>query len=331
MATTTQYMPPRGQRSSPPRQFNRPRSTGPRSTGNGAATRFAPGIDRSLAWFSLGLGVAEVLAPKSLGRMIGVGDHSTMLRMCGVREIATGIGLLSGRAPAAFAMSRVAGDAFDLALLGVALRSRDARPSRVAVAATAVAGVAALDLYASKLDMQEAIASAPEETPITVSLAINAPPQRLYEFWRQLENLPRFMQHIESVEATGERTSLWTAKAPGGVRLQWESEIVDDQPGRCISWRTLEDSEVNHCGSVRFEAAPSGQGSIVRVEMYYGAPGGKLAARAAKMLTTAPEAVVKEDLRRLKQLMETGEIATTRGQPSGVRSVLGRTFNKGLS
>lgn len=317
MATSSQYMPSRAPGSSAVR----------RSNGPNAAAASQSRFDRSLGWLSLGLGAAEMLAPKSLGRMIGVGEHSTALRMCGAREIVSGVGLLSGRAPAAFAMSRVVGDALDLALLGAALRSRDANPKRVAVAATAVASVAALDLYASNRDVRAAVAGAPQETPITVSLAINSPPERLYEFWRRLENLPQFMHHIQSVQQTGERTSLWTAKGPGGVRLQWQSEIVDDQPSRCISWRTLEDSEVNHHGSVRFEPAPSGQGSIVRVEMYYGAPGGKLTAQATKMFSAAPEAIVKEDLRRLKQLMETGEIATTRGQPSGARSMLGRTLS----
>src|SRR5262245_21391851 len=111
-----------------------------------------PALDRSLGWFSVGLGMAELLAPKAMGRMIGVGNQSTMLRMCGVREIVSGVGLLSGRAPATFAMSRVVGDVLDLALLGASLRSASSNPTRVAATATAIAGVAALDLYASKME-----------------------------------------------------------------------------------------------------------------------------------------------------------------------------------
>jgi uncharacterized membrane protein len=288
-------------------------------------------LDRSLGWFSLALGLTQMLAPKTLGRMIGVGDQSTVMRMCGLREIVSGVGLLSGRAPAAFAMSRVVGDAVDLALLGAALRSPQADPARIAAAATAVAGVAAADLYASKLDMRASMAEASEEVPVTVSLVVNSSPEKIYEFWRKLTNLPRFMKHLESVQETGERTSHWIAKGPGGMRLQWDSEIVEDQPGQFISWRTREGSEVNHCGSIRFERASSGQGTIIRVEMYYGWPGGQLGAKAARMFSAAPEAVAMEDLRRFKQLIETGEIATTRGQPSGARSLLGRTFSKGSS
>jgi uncharacterized membrane protein len=287
-------------------------------------------LNRSLGLFSIGLGLTQLLAPKTLGRAIGVGDQTTVMRLCGMREFATGVGLLSGKAPAAFSTSRVIGDVMDLALLGASLRSPQANPSRIAAAATAVASVTAVDVYASKLDIQSSIARAAQEVPVTVTLAINSPPEKIYEFWRKLENLPRFMQNLESVRETGDRTSHWIAKA-GGMRMQWQSEIVDDQPNQFISWRTREGSEVNHCGSVRFDAASGGRGTIVRVELYYGLPGGRVAQQAAKLFSAAPETVIKEDLRRLKQLIETGEVATTRGQPSGARSLVGRTFTKGLS
>jgi uncharacterized membrane protein len=288
-------------------------------------------LNRSLGWFSIGLGLTQLLAPKALGRAIGVGDQSTMMRLCGMREIASGVGLLSGKAPAAFSTARVLGDVMDLALLGASLGSAQANPSRIAAAATAVASVTAVDVYASKLDIQNSMARASQDVPVTVTLAINSPPEKLYEFWRKFENLPRFMQNLESVRETGDRTSHWIAKVPGGVRLQWHSEIVDDQPNQFISWRTREGSELNHCGSVRFDAGPGGRGTIVRVEMYYGLPGGRVAQQAAKLFSVAPESVIREDLRRLKQLIETGEVATTRGQPSGARSLMGRTFTKGLS
>ena len=285
-------------------------------------------LDRSLGWFSVGLGVTQLLAPKALGRMIGVGEQSTLLRMCGVRELVSGVGLLSGMAPSAFAVSRVAGDVMDLALLGAALRSPQADPTRIAATATAVAGVTAADLYAAKLDMRAAMAEAPQNVPVTVTLTINSPAEKIYDFWRNFENLPRFMKHLESVEITGDQTSHWVARAPGGLRLQWDSEIVEDQPGRFISWQTREGSEVNHCGSVRFERAPSGRGTIVRVEIYYGLPGGQLASGAVSLLPAGPESMVREALRRLKQLIETGEIATTRGQSSGARSLAGRTLER---
>lgn len=288
-------------------------------------------LNRSLGWFSIGLGVTQLLAPKALGRAIGVGDQSTIMRMCGVREIVSGVGLLSGKAPAAFATSRVMGDVMDLALLGASLRSPQANPSRIAAAATAVASVAAVDMYASKLDIQDSMAKAARDVPVTVTIAINTQPEKVYQFWRKLENLPRFMHYLDSVRETGERTSHWVAKAPGGIRLQWQSEIVEDQPNEFISWRTREGSEVNHYGSVRFATLPGARGTLVKVEMYYGLPGGRVTQQAVKLFSAEPQVMIKEDLRRLKQLIETGEIATTRGQPSGARSLIGRTFTKGLS
>lgn len=290
-----------------------------------------PALDRSLGWFSVGLGMAELLAPKAMGRMIGVGNQSAMLRVCGVREIVSGVGLLSGRAPATFAMSRVVGDVMNLALLGASLRSPNSNPTRVAAVATAVASVAALDLYASKIELQSSMAEAQQEVPVHASLMINSPPGQVYAFWRKLENLPRFMSYLESVTELDEHRSEWTARIPGGVQLRWQAEIVEDQPGRLVSWRTIAGSELNHVGSVRFEPGPGGQGTQVHVEIYYGMPGGSVAARAVELVSMAPESVLYEDLRRLKQLTETGEIATTRGQSSGVRSMIGRVFSKGAS
>jgi uncharacterized membrane protein len=290
-----------------------------------------PTLDRSLGWFSVGLGMAELLAPKALGRMIGVGNQSTVLRMCGVREIVSGVGLLSGRAPTTFAMSRVVGDVMDLALLGAALRSPDSNPTRVAAVATAVAGVAALDLYASKVELQSSMAEAQQDVPVHASLMINSPPDKVYAFWRTLENLPRFMSNLESVTELDQHRSEWSARMPGGLQVRWQSEIVEDQPGRLMSWRTVADSQINHVGSVRFDPGPGGQGTQLYVEVYYGIPGGSVAARAAELVSMTPESMVTEDLRRLKQLIETGEIATTRGQSTGVRSLIGRAFSKGES
>ncbi|HWK50369.1 MAG TPA: SRPBCC family protein, partial [Steroidobacter sp.] len=125
-----------------------------------------------------------------------------------------------------------------------------------------------------------------------------------------------------------ERRSEWSARMPGGVQLRWQAEIVEDQPGRLLSWRTIAGSEINHVGSVRFEPAPDGDGAQIRVEVYYGMPGGAAAVKAAELVSMAPEAMVSADLRRLKQLIETGEITTTRGQPAGRRSLIGRALSR---
>ena len=287
-------------------------------------------LNKALGWFSIGLGLTQLLAPRALGRFIGAGDgYTTLLRLCGAREVASGLGLLSERAPASSAISRVAGDVMDLALLGAALRSPDAKPARLLAAATTVLGVTAIDMYAAGLHTREAVAQAEEPVRVKVSLAINSPAQKLYAFWRDFENLPRFMERLQSVTRKDEKVSHWVAKAPiGTMTVEWDSEVVDDQPDTLISWRTLPGSQVSHRGSVLFEPAGDGKGTIVYVDMEYDAPGGKLGAVLAKIFGEDPRMQITRDLRALKQLLEAGEVATTRGQSSGMRSLLGRTLTR---
>jgi uncharacterized membrane protein len=186
----------------------------------------------------------------------------------------------------------------------------------------------AVDMLAARRETQTALARLDEDVPAKASIAINSTPQKLYEFWRDVENLPRFMDRLQSVTRQDDRVSHWVAKAPvGGMSVEWDSEIVTDEPGSRLSWRTLPESEVRHHGSVRFEPMNE-HGTIVRVEMFYGAPGGRLGAIAAKIFGEDPQMQIRRDLRALKQVIETGEMATTRGQPSGARSLLGRTLTR---
>lgn len=276
-----------------------------------------------LGWFSIGLGLVELIAPRALARASGVGDHPFVLRLLGLREIATGVGLLSERAPGDWAWARVAGDAMDLTLLGVASRSPDAEQGKIAMTAAAVLGVTAFDAYAARRLTASQSAEAPQIS-VTETVTINATPEVVYQFWRNLENLPLFMRHIESVSETNDRISHWVATAPAGTSVEWDSELIDDQPGRRLGWRTLPDSEVTHEGMVSFEPAPGERGTVVRVDMLYRPPAGKVGVKIARLFGEEPGVQVKEDLRRLKQLLETGEVASTLGQPSGRRSLLGR-------
>jgi uncharacterized membrane protein len=281
-------------------------------------------LTQALGWFSIGLGLTEILAPRALGRAIGVGEQPALMRLCGVREVVAGLGMLSERFPSRWAAARVAGDAMDLALLGAAARQPDADRARIALAATAVAGVTALDVFATQQLGRVESEYVPIET-VAKSVTINSPPETLYRFWRNLENFPRFMRHLQEVTTTGERTSHWVATAPAGTRVEWDAEIVEDEANARIAWRTLPDSSIEHEGVVSFEAAPGGRGTIVRVSMSYVPPAGKLGVHVAKLFGEEPNVQIDGDLRRLKQLIETGEIATTDGQPTGRRSMLGRT------
>ena len=143
---------------------------------------------------------------------------------------------------------------------------------------------------------------------VSQTITINRPPEEIYRFWHDLPNLPRFMSHIEAVDVIDERRSHWRAKAPAGSTVEWDSEIVEDQPGRSIAWRSLEGSDVRNDGRVSVVPAPGDRGTEVRVELDYDLPGGKLAAVFAKMFGEEPAQQVYDDLHALKQVLETGEV-----------------------
>ena len=142
---------------------------------------------------------------------------------------------------------------------------------------------------------------------------INKPVHEVYEFWRQFQNFPRFMRHLESVEVLGERRSRWRAKAPAGRTVEWEAEMVEDREDEWIAWRSLPGSQVENSGSVRFSPAPGARGTEVRVQLQYSPPAGRLGQGIAWLFGEAPEQQIHDDLHRFKQLMETGEIPLSDG------------------
>jgi uncharacterized membrane protein len=161
--------------------------------------------------------------------------------------------------------------------------------------------------------------SVPHQQGIHVvqSVTIRRSPEELYQFWRNLENLPRFMEHVESVEVYGNGRSHWRVKAPLGMNVEWDAEIITDLPNEVIGWRSLEDSQIANAGSVRFAPAYGNNGTEMRVTLEYAPPAGKLGHVVATLLGENPQQQVRTDLLRLKQLMEVGQIASTEGQPSG--------------
>jgi len=149
------------------------------------------------------------------------------------------------------------------------------------------------------------------------SVTINRPLGDLYRFWRDFENLPRFMNHLESVAMRDEGVSHWVAKGPAGTRVEWDARIINEVQNKVIGWQSLEGSTISTAGSVNFDQDP--RGTRVTVHLQYNPPGGRLGASVAKLFGEEPNQTIREDLRRFKQLMETGEIPTTQGQPSGRR------------
>jgi uncharacterized membrane protein len=142
------------------------------------------------------------------------------------------------------------------------------------------------------------------------TVTIDRPRGELYAFWRDFNNLPRFMRNVHSVTIESERHSHWVIEAPAGKTVEWDSEIIQDEPGRLIEWRSLEGASVRNSGRVEFEDSPDGRGSIVRVTLTYDPPAGSVGKLIAKLFQKEPKVQARQDLRRFKQLMETGEVAT---------------------
>jgi uncharacterized membrane protein len=138
------------------------------------------------------------------------------------------------------------------------------------------------------------------------SVTINQPIELLYRFWRNLENLPRFMHHLKSVERVTDTLSRWRAWGPGGSVVEWSAEIINEVPNQVIGWRSIEGSDVVSAGSVNFDDAGAGRGTRVRVRLQYSPPGGKVGAAVAKLMGRDPGTEIRDDLLRFKQLVERG-------------------------
>jgi uncharacterized membrane protein len=154
------------------------------------------------------------------------------------------------------------------------------------------------------------------------SVTINKPIAEVFRFWRNFENLPSFMQHLDSVAMRDEGISHWVAKGPAGMPVEWDARIINEVENSVIGWQSLEGSTISTAGSVHFDDTE--HGTRVRVHLQYNPPAGRLGAAVARLFGEEPSQTVREDLRRFKQLMETGEIPTTEGQPTGRRKFGGR-------
>jgi uncharacterized membrane protein len=252
-----------------------------------------------LGWFSIGLGLIGVAAPRGLSRLIGTrGKYSGLLRILGhERSPAVSVSFRSAGPPVP--LGRVGGDAIDLALLGAAFASPRTKRGRLTAATAAVAGVTALDVICSReLGRRSSATAAGGAMRVAQAVTINRSPEELYKFWRNFQNLPRFMKHLESVEVgratrqkgsgvreevTEDKYSHWIAKAPAGMTVEWGAEIIEDRPNEMIAWRSLEGADVDHMGSVRFERAPGRRGTIVQARLQYSPPAGVIGAGIAKL------------------------------------------------
>ena len=305
-----------------------------RHYGGDRLERAGDGLASFLGWFSIGLGVAQVVSPGGVARLIGMDDDDrtrNVMRAFGAREIATGVGILSNERPAGWLWARVAGDLLDLAVLGKADLDDDTNRRRSVAATAAVLGVTALDVVAAqrltKAEQrrrereftgnplaEEPRAAVERDAGIRTrrSITVYKPRQDVYDFWRNFENLPRFMRHLESVVVVDERRSRWTALAPAGRTVEWEAETITDRAGELIAWRSLPGADVFNTGTVEFRESPEGADATeVHVDLTYAPPGGKLASKIAMLFREEPGQQVFDDLRRFKQVMETGEVVVS--------------------
>lgn len=161
--------------------------------------------------------------------------------------------------------------------------------------------------------------SLPYELGVKVerAISINKPRAQVFEFWRNLENLPTFMKHLKTVRVVDSKRSHWVANAPAGRTVEWDAEIITETPNELIGWRSLPGSSVQNAGSVRFADASGNRGTEVRVSLQYNPPGGVVGAWVAKIFGEEPEQQIAEDLGRLKAMIESGQVPTNKGQTSG--------------
>jgi uncharacterized membrane protein len=199
-----------------------------------------------------------------------------------------------------------------LALLGLSRRSKSG------VALAAAGGLLAYRGATLNAEDQEFHAES--------SFAMNCSPEAAFQFWRNFENLPRFMRNLESVRVVDDRRSEWNAVGRFGKPIHWTAEIVDERPNEWLVWRSLPGSDIDCRGSVHFGTAVGGRGTVVTAALEYRPAFGAAGKTAAIMLGKDPQFMLREDLRRFKALMEAGEVPNVEGQVHGRRSALGKAI-----
>jgi uncharacterized membrane protein len=160
-------------------------------------------------------------------------------------------------------------------------------------------------------DVKEAQAGRDEGTIVGRTVTIDRPRDEIYAFWRHFPNLAGVMENIERIDLVDDRRSRWQVKGPGGKSYEWESVVTEDEPGRLLAWQSVEGSDIKHSGRVEFFDAAPGRGTMVRATIAYDPPGGMLGEWIAKLFQREPNLQARRDLRRLKQVLETGEISNS--------------------
>ncbi len=226
---------------------------------------------------------------------------------CNVATTERWITGLAGGAAAAFGLTRGGRTGGWLALAGGALIAR-AVTGYCPVYAVIGDGDRNLDWPPSTTTETKRALLGPGGIRAHASVTIERPLDEVYRFFRNFENLPGFMTHLASVRQIDERRSHWTVRAPGGGTVEWDAEIIHEEPNKVIGWRSIGDADVVNAGSVNFDRAPGNRGTEVRVSLQYEPPAGKVGAAVAAWFGEEPTQQVRDDLKRLKRVLETGEL-----------------------
>jgi uncharacterized membrane protein len=283
---------------------------------------------------SAGIGTWYVVAPEQFLETIGAPPSARRIavaRLVGAQEMGVGSALFMDGRAAPWLTSRVIGDVVHGAMLALAWRSPDVNRNKMSLAWGAWAMITAADAAATLMANQiertgvafdeptgsSEAALAVADGDVHGSVTIKAEPRAVYDYWRRLENLPRFMKHLERVEEFDGTRSHWVARAPLGMEVEWDAEITDDTPGERIAWSSTQGSQIWNAGEVTFEPAPGDRGTEVHVRLQYAPPGGQVGAAIARLLGEEPKNQIKGDLRRLKQVIETGEVIVSEAVAGG--------------
>jgi uncharacterized membrane protein len=204
-----------------------------------------------------------------------------------------------------------------LLLMALSRRSRVRLPYALTGSYLLYRGISGRDYIYELMGINRAGPEGSGGVEVEQTMTVYRPREEVYSFWRDFEILPRFMQHLESVEVIEENRSRWVAKGPLDSRIDWIAETVEDRPNELIAWRSLPGSEIENSGIVRFKDAPGKRGTEVYIQLQYDPPAGSASAAIARLFGEEPSRQVMDDLRRFKQMIETGETATVFGQTSG--------------
>ncbi len=273
-------------------------------------------VARGLGWFSIGLGMVEMFAPRALSRMIGVRYHPVCMRAFGAREATAGIGILTHpNQPAGWLWARVGGDILDLAALGWAFNTNRRSTAKRMAAVAAVAGVTVLDIICA-----QGYTKIATDTGFESSVTIGKSPKELYDLWREPQIMSQVMGNFAEVRKVDEEYMHWVIFGFIGRTFEFDAKSVEQRPGELIRWKSISGSVPPNGGEVWFRPAPGDRGTEVTLRFKLESSANTLHKAASTLMPSIPKMAIRKALMRFKSLAETGEIPSLKNNPSARRN-----------